>query len=278
MYSVEERENSLNRLVNYLSNINSVKAVVLVGSLAGNESDKYSDIDFSIIVDDESVEMVYNDFCNKLDNNNDIFRYFRQIYGENNCLAGIFLKNGLEIDVGFVTEDNFLKKCESKTIPKYKVMYSRNDFSLNVIQKETKDDYKELLKQANLDIWYNLKNAIYGLKRNRLYRVVKELDDMRNQILEIIAVREGVEFRHFKEIDKLSDNIKNKLSETYFKEVSDRELKRSLISLLDLFVCILHEDNMHKEADEYGNMFKNLINEAQDDLANERMKNSNNKR
>jgi len=278
MYRIEERESTLNKLVNYLSNINSVEAVVLVGSLAGDESDKYSDIDFSIIVNDESVEMVYNEFCNKLDTNNDIFRYFKQIYGEKNCLAGIFLKNGLEIDVGFVTEDNFLKKCESKTIPKYKVMYSRNDFSLNVIQKETKDDYKELLKQANLDIWYNLKNAIYGLKRNRLYRVVKELDDMRNQILEIIAVREGVEFRHFKEIDKLSDNIKNKLSETYFKEVSDRELKRSLISLLDLFVCILHEDNMHKEADEYGNMFKNLINEAQDDLANERMKNSNNKR
>jgi len=278
MYSVEERENSLNRLVNYLSNINSVKAVVLVGSLAGNESDKYSDIDFSIIVDDESVEMVYNDFCNKLDNNNDIFRYFRQIYGENNCLAGIFLKNGLEIDVGFAAEENFLKKCESKAVPKYKVMYSRNEFSLNVIQKETKDDYKELLKQANLDIWYNLKNAIYGLKRNRLFRVVKELDDIRNQLLEIIAIREGVEFRHFKEIDKLSDDIKNKLSQTYFKEVSESELKISLISLLDLFINILNQDHMYKEAEEYSNMFKNLMNEVHDDLANERIKNSSNKR
>ncbi len=277
MYSVEERENSLNRLVNYLSNINSVKAVVLVGSLAGNESDKYSDIDFSIIVDDESVEMVYNDFCNKLDNN-DIFRYFRQIYGENNCLAGIFLKNGLEIDVGFATEENFLKKCESKEVPKYKVMYCRNDFSLNARSKETKEDYQALLKQANLDIWYNLKNAIYGLKRNRLFRVVKELDDTRNQLLEIIAIREGVEFRHFKEIDKLSDDIKNKLSQTYFKEVSESELKRSLMSLLDLFINILNQDNMYKEAEEYNLMFSGLIKDVEDKIVDVTNKNSNIKR
>lgn len=264
MYSVEERENSLNRLVNYLSNINSVKAAVLVGSLAGNESDKYSDIDFSVIVDDESVEMVYNEFCNKLETNNDIFRYFKQIYGEKNCLAGIFLKNGLEIDVGFATEENFLKKCESKAVPKYKVMYGRNDFSLNASSKETKEDYQALLKQANLDIWYNLKNAIYGLKRNRLFRVIKELDDIRNQLLEIIAVREGVEFRHFKEIDKLSDDIKNKLSQTYFKEVSDKELKRSLMSLLDLFIDILNKDNMQEEATEYRIMFSGLMNDVED--------------
>ena len=103
-----------------------------------------------MIVDDESVEMVYNEFCNKLETNNDIFRYFKQIYGEKNCLAGIFLKNGLEIDVGFATEENFLKKCESKAVPKYKVMYGRNDFSLNASSKETKEDYQALLKQANL--------------------------------------------------------------------------------------------------------------------------------
>ena len=278
MYSVEERENSLNRLVNYLSNINSVKAVVLVGSLAGNESDKYSDIDFSVIVDDESVEMVYNEFCNKLETNNDIFRYFKQIYGEKNCLAGIFLKNGLEIDVGFATEENFLKKCESNAVPKYKVMYGRNDFSLNASSKETKEDYQALLKQANLDIWYNLKNAIYGLKRNRLFRVIKELDDIRNQLLEIIAVREGVEFSHFKEIDKLSDDIKNKLSQTYFKEVSDKELKRSLMSLLNLFISILHDDGMCEEAEEYSAMFNGLMNDVEDKIVDVKNKNSNIKR
>ena len=43
--------------------------------------------------------------------------------------------------------------------------------------------------------------------------------------------------------------IKNKLSQTYFKEVSDKELKRSLMSLLNLFVYILHDDGMYEEAD-----------------------------
>lgn len=264
MYSVKEREEILTRLVNYLSSIESVKKIVLVGSLVGNESDIYSDIDLSVLVNDSDIGNVYDAFCEKLEQEKNIFRYFRQIYGENNYLAGIFLENGLEIDIGFVAEDIFLKKCNSKAVLKYKVMYSRDNSSLNITHKELKKEYQTLLKQADCELWYYFKNATYGIKRKRLFRVIKELDDIRNQILEIIALKEGVEFSHFKGIDKLSDEIKTKLKGTYFNKITEEELKISVLNLLELLCELFRNNDMSKEAEEYKELFIRLINDKEE--------------
>ena len=111
-------------------------------------------------------------------------------------------------------------------------------------------------------MWYNFKNCIFALKRNRIFRAVNEVEEIRNQIIELYANEYDLEYKHFKDLDNLPANIKQNLKKCFIKEVSYQEIKSALICSLNEFCKYLKKNNLNDKAKSYKEMFENLFKEV----------------
>ena len=90
MYSYIDREKEIEKIVGILRNKKYIRSIVLVGSLANEYCDEYSDIDLSVVVEDNKVEEVWRCFEKDIINNFDYFKYFKMKYNSDSLLYGIF--------------------------------------------------------------------------------------------------------------------------------------------------------------------------------------------
>lgn len=258
MFTIDEREMIKKELVDYLSKFDMIQAICLVGSNVTGKADIYSDLDFTVIVKEDCVKKVWEEFYNAL-HNEQIFRKFKVDFGGNEYLVGIFLKNALELDIGFTTLENFKTKNLNRPNLKYQSVYNKIGFEVPVIVNTAPYDGKKILERANTDIWYNFKNAMFALKRNRLFRCLKEIEESRNYIIQIIASFNNLESKHFKQIDDLDDEYKNKIVQTYPSKITYEELKNSLLNVMNLFYETLKRNGLQEEAEEYQHLFVKLM-------------------
>lgn len=259
MFTIEEREIIKDKIVDYFSKDKNVLAVCLVGSNATGDSDEYSDLDISIIVEDEHIKTIWQKFYDDIALNEQIFRYFKLQFNKNSYLVSIFLNNGLEIDIGFTGVEGFIEKNTSKPNLKYLEAYKKSNFVIPSTNNLLRYDGMKDLEKANSNIWYNFKNAMFALKRNKLFRCAKEIEECRNDIINIITSLNNLESKHFKEVDKLTEENKHKIETTYPKRISYYSLKDALLSTMNLFFEILRNNGFVKEASEYYNLFSKLL-------------------
>ena len=59
MYSESDREAATDLITTIFSSVDEVKAIYLVGSNARGNADVYSDVDISMIIENESIEKVW---------------------------------------------------------------------------------------------------------------------------------------------------------------------------------------------------------------------------
>lgn len=261
MFTSNEREDIKTKLVNYLSKYNNVQSICLVGSNATSKADIYSDLDFSIIVKEDCVKELWEEFYNIL-HDEQIFRKFKVDFGNDEYLVGLFLNNGLELDIGFTIADSFADKNSHKPNLKYKVLYEKDGFETPKVVNNAKFNGLKILEKANNDIWYNFKNAIFALKRNNLFRCLNEVEESRNYLISIIASLNNLESKHFKQIDRLSDYYKKLIMRTYPCKITYKQLKRSLLNVMNLFYIVLRENGLNTEAEEYKQLFTELMKEV----------------
>lgn len=261
MFTISDRNNIINKLVDYLSKLKNIQAICLVGSNATGCADEFSDLDFSVLVEERYVEKTWADFYQQLTNDN-IFRKFNVNFGNNEYLVGLFLNNGLEVDIGFTIADSFASKNSNKPNLKYKVLYEKDGFKTPKVVNNAKFNGLKILEKANNDIWYNFKNAIFALKRNNLFRCLNEVEESRNYLISIIASLNNLESKHFKQIDRLSYYYKKLIKQTYPCKITYKQLKRSLLNVMNLFYIILRENGQNAEAEEYKQLFTQLMKEV----------------
>ena len=258
MFTIEEREVIKQKLVDYLLKFDTIQAIFLVGSNATGKADIYSDLDFTVIVNDDYVEDIWKKFYDVL-NNEQIFRKFKVDFGGNEYLVGMFLKNALEMDIGFTTLNNFETKNLKRPNLKYKVLYEKDGFKVPVIISRATYNGLNILEGADSDIWYNFKNAMFALKRNKLFRCINEIEESRNYIVKIIASFNNLESKHFKQIDYIKEEVKTKIEKTYPNQISYEGLKSSLLNVIDLFYETLKMNGKEKQAEEYKSLFEKLM-------------------
>ena len=240
MFTIQERNSILQQLVNHFSKKEEVLAICLVGSNATGNDDEYSDLDFSILIKNKDIKNLWQNFYEDVGTNNQIFRKFKVSFSENSYLVGLFLDNGLEMDVGFCSTDEFINKNNSKPNLKYLVKYKKENFKFpKTINTFASFNGVALLEKADSDIWYNFKNAMFALKRGKIFRSLKEIEDARNEIVMCLTALNNLEGKHFKQVDNLSEELKNKIESTYPKTLNYSYLKDSLLSTMNLFFDLL---------------------------------------
>ena len=257
MFTVKERNEILERIIKFLKTLD-VKLIALVGSCGNGSADQYSDLDMSVVVDKNKLQEIFNKY-EKFINTMDIFKYFKTTYNEESLLIGAFLNSGLELDVGFTTLNEFEKNRIKRTQNKISVVYGDKSYE-NVEIINTNANY-DSLNYIIETAWYNIKNAMVALKREKLFRTVKEIDDFRLIVVETYGKAKNIETKHFRQVDNLDNDFKQLLANSYFKEFSYNGLKISLLNTLDLFYWVLEKLNASDESQNYKNMFAKLLRE-----------------
>ena len=118
-FSVEDRNQVLNRIIAAMTEDLRICGIVLVGSGAAGFIDEYSDLDFCIVINDSySLREVFDEWGEKLGSLLPVRLHERVDKSTTNLLHIVLLENYLEIDLGFLHFSHV-----RATKPLWKVVY-----------------------------------------------------------------------------------------------------------------------------------------------------------
>ena len=95
-----------------------------------------------------------------------------------------------------------------------------------------------------------------------MFRCLNEVEESRDYLISIIASLNNLESKHFKQIDRLSDYYKKLIKQTDPYKITYKQLKRSLLNVMNLFYIVLRANGLNTEAEEYKQLFTQLMKEV----------------
>lgn len=263
MYTPASRQATLEKLVDLIKIQETVTGIILVGSGAMGFVDEYSDIDLSVVVSPAHVtKQTWEDLNLLITKQLPVLKLAPTEYAPNNYLSAILLTDFLQVDVGVISLELLSAKRAT-----WKVIFDRQ----GLIEEKMQNSWtsrrpfdKNKFIQNNIDeIWYHVQNAVFALKRNRLFRTIKEIDEIRTHALEIVCLHLHKEAKHYREIDDLDPVIKQKLAETYFTSTSLIQVKDSFRRTFKYYFWIL--EYIHYPLPKYS-QYKQILEQIIQDL------------
>lgn len=239
MFSPTSRQKTLDNLIVLIKNQESVEGIILVGSGATDFTDKYSDIDLSVVVSPaHATKQAWENLNLLITKQFPILKLAPTEYASNNYLSAILLTDFLQIDVGVISLELLSAKRSA-----WKVIFDKQGLVQQKMQNSWSNQKpidKNKLIQDNIDeVWYHIQNATFAIKRSRPFRVIKEIDEIRTHALEIVCLYLDKEVKHYREIDDLDPVIKQKLMETYFTSTPLNHVKDSFRRTFKYYFWIL---------------------------------------
>ena len=247
MYSEVERQNTLDKLVSVCKSIADVDGLILVGSGACGFTDKWSDIDLSVAVcEEERTRAVWDKLNENILSMFDTLRVSYHQYSSDSFLSAIFLNNFLEIDIGVISVGKLSAKRKE-----WHVLYDRT----GIVSEKMNDtwenrkmpDCNAAVENSLRSIWYHIKNGAFALKRERLYRAAKEIEAIRNEIVEIKALQGNKIAKHFRDVDDMDCPFLERLAGTFPKEVTIDGLTKAFVNSFVLYFDVAKDSNYNHE-------------------------------
>lgn len=260
-FSPEEREKALSNLVDYIKAQKNIEGIILVGSGAVGFSDKYSDIDLSVVVSPaEMTKKVWNLLSDYVLHKYDVLRHGFSEYAENNYLTIFLHKNFLQVDLGVISLENLVAKRK-----RWKVLFDRDGHVAEKMKKTWKEraleDPVELAHESLDGIWYFIQNAVIALNRSRPLRVSNEITEIRNEALKLLGSLSDIDVKHFRDVDDVSEEIKERLIRTYPASFDRDEQLRALREVVDLYFDLIEKlDSDNEKNKEFGAIMREYVN------------------
>lgn len=257
-----DRKEALNKIEQICKSIEDIDGVLLVGSGAVGFTDKWSDIDLSVVISkEEKTRQVWQKINEEIISQFDLIKIFYTEYGDNNFLSGVLLNNYLEIDIGVLSINKLVAKGRS-----WSVLYDKS----GVITQKMNNTWEERkiqnitveIEDSLSTIWYHFKNAAFALERKKFYRAIKEIEEVRNEIVEIRALQENRIAKHFRDVDNMDKLFLEKLEKTFFKELTISEISKSLVNTFNLYFDLIKEIYQNcEEVIQYEHKLRRLLSE-----------------
>jgi predicted nucleotidyltransferase len=234
-FTVGERQETVEKLLDGLSHDEQITGVLLVGSAAEGFDDRFSDIDLSVVVaDNRSVLEVFREWKERISNWFPVQSSFEVISSENSFLAGFLLSNFLELDIGFLSMDGLYAKRV-----RWKVAFDRSGKLEELMRASWENRSETGLEKnyrRNLDsIWHYITHVAISLARGHHWRALHYLDEVRNRTVRLACFRRGLDPSHFRPVHLLPANSQEKLLETLPHSTQKSDIYRALQATKDLF-------------------------------------------
>jgi len=240
LFTEVERLAALEILLGAMRKDERLAGVLLVGSAAEGFDDRFSDIDLTVVVDDQfPVPILFAAWKNRIAELLPVVSTFEVHYADNMVLAGFLLDNFLELDIGFLGfTDLFAKRG------RWKVAFDRtgqiDDIMLaswnNRTETSLETEYHHLLDS----IWHYITHVTISLARGHKWRALHYLETVRTKVIELACIRRGFDPHHFRPVHQLPSYFLDELQETLLVDMADEEIYRALEKLTALFFTECH--------------------------------------
>jgi len=257
MYQIEDRIELLNKITSFSKTINGVQGLLLVGSGANGFRDEFSDLDLLIVVkDSQDVVQIHKQLCEYIQHDFTVLKEKIYRHEEDIFVTCFLLDHFLELDLGVWSKSKL-----RATKPHWEIIFDREN---NEIQDTLEESLKansfpkidETKKDSLSFIWQFFRSATVALKRQQYIKALKDIDLIRDQIIRILCIQNGINYDFDKSIDHLDSPFISKLKRTYDVKMNEESIKKVLYEVMDLYFDVIgHIGNEDKK------MVRLLLNE-----------------
>jgi len=207
LFTPTDREVIKNDLINLLTAIPEITAIILIGSGAAGYTDELSDIDIMSEVSDEAdIISVMDTVCAELKARYNILCFAQLIERR---LQVCLIDNYLELNFSYRTIETLEARAAC-----WQVLFD-NVGNIDAIMHatyakfeeanriNTDDIYQNKLVEYSEQIWHFIFHAAAAINRGRFWKAVKELDFVRNNIIELKGLRYDLSMSRHRDVDKI---------------------------------------------------------------------------
>jgi hypothetical protein len=214
MFSRDEREHIRAALVCAAQADSNITGAAHLGSAAADRLDDWSDIDLALCLSrDAVVDDVVASWTARMYSDHEAVAHCDVRRGE--TLYRVFLlRNTLQVDLGFWPADRF-----RATGPTFKLIFG----IANEPQPPLTDDAAELTGLA----WLYGLHVRSSIARRRLLQAEYMLSNMRNRVIALACLREGLSTSEGRGFDDLSIDQRSRFVECYPSALNAEELQRA---------------------------------------------------
>lgn len=239
MYQHEDRIKVMSEIENFTRSINGIQGLLLVGSGSTGFRDQYSDLDLLVVVENPENVVDINEqirgflqsrFCVLKEK---VYQHEKDIF-----VTCFFFENYLELDLG-VWSFNKLRA----TKPDWIVVFDRegtlSDKLNDSLNKLIHRDVDEAINDSLSFIWQFFRSAVVALKRGHFIKALKDIDFIRNQIIELICLRNNINYDFDKSIDQIDSYHVSNLKNTYKVKMDYTSIKKVLFDVMNIYFDVM---------------------------------------
>ena len=213
-YSPTTREATLNRLLTALQSDQRIAGLLVVGSGAEGFEDVYSDIDLcAVTTSADDVRPAFQEWGVKIREMLPVFHSVESVRGSNIYLWILLLENFLEIDLCFLCLDDLYARRN-----RWKTIFDRSGRIEDIMQSSWKSrpkpNLEEIYRYRLGSILHYISYAAVAIQRDQPWRAIYEIEQIRNQTIELRGLREELETKRFRHVDRMSDDFLMSLEQT----------------------------------------------------------------
>ena len=227
-YSPATREATLNGLLTALQNDQRIAGLLVVGSGAEGFADGYSDIDLcAVTTSADDVRPAFQEWGVKIREMLPVFHSLESVRGANTYLWILLLENFLEIDLCFLCLDDLEARRN-----RWKTVFDRSGRIEGIMQSSWENRPKPNLEDTYRyrlgSIWHYISYAAVAVQRDQPWRAIYEIEQIRNQTIELRGLRDELETKRFRHVDQMSADFLAELEQTLVLSVQGIDLMNAL--------------------------------------------------
>jgi predicted nucleotidyltransferase len=197
IFSPDERDATLPRLVSLLERDERIEAAVIDGSIGTGRADRWSDLDVAAVVSDGyDCESVAEDWIQRMYRELPVAHHYRTAFGPT-IVPGFLLRNGLEIDLSFTPSAEF------EVWAPVQIAFDRSGAATRAAAKPTSwSPTPDWSGEAGF-AWHDVLHACVAANRGKPWQAVYYLQRVRNRTLSLASERHGWDADEFTRVDEL---------------------------------------------------------------------------
>lgn len=233
LFTIDERTDIRDELIAQARSDSQVIGAALVGSAARGREDRWSDIDLALQLAPDAGAAEAAERWTKLIMDRHPVADTMDMFGPDNTLFRvILLESSLQIDLSFWSHHAFRATAEG-----FQLIFGTPGAPTGFVGPSA----ERLIHMG----WLYALHVRSAVARCRTWQAIMMLDDLRNQLVGLISLRNGLPAYHGRGVDDLPPESIARLEKSRARSTSSVELTRSARELLQLYV---NEIGLHDHA------------------------------
>jgi len=240
MFQIEDRKIVMEEIENYTKLIQGIQGLLLVGSGATGFRDRYSDLDLVVVVEEpQNVVHVNKQIKRFLQSKFSILKEKTYHHEMDVLVSCFFFDNYLELDLGVWSFEKI-----KATKPNWAIIFDRDKMiskKLNdTLDKTVHSEIDDAINESLSLIWQFFRGTVVALKREHFIKALKDIDFIRNQMIELICLRNNINYDYDKSIDDIDGRYYQRLQKTYEVKMDYNSIKNVIFDVMHLYFDVIN--------------------------------------